>query len=80
MVRFTKEDIIEIFAKAGISMCIVIMYWIFFSAYFSGYKTTIYINMFNEAHIEAFMLLLAMPCIIYYLRKHWFRNPYKNCA
>ena len=49
-----------------ILVCIYIAMLITFSmAYFNGYEVIVYINNYNEAHIEMIFLLLTIPIVAY---------------
>jgi integral membrane sensor domain MASE1 len=46
----------------------------FFIAYFNGYKVTLYINNYGEAHIE-FMLIIFSIIVSCFVLIQYFRSP-----
>lgn len=52
--------------------CFAVFYLMFFRAYVSGvvydvFESVLVINVFGEAHLEAVLLLLALPGVVYFL-------------
>lgn len=62
-----KKTIFKIAMIAMITSYLAVIY-LFFGAYFYEDKYIIVaINFFGEADIEAILLLITMPCVIYFL-------------
>lgn len=43
----------------------IMLYVTFLFAYFSDYSVIVYVNRYNEAHIEFIMLLIFIPIAVY---------------
>jgi len=71
-----KKDIKIVFGFGGLITCVISFYIFFFMAYMNGlltgnFETTIFINNFHEAHIEAILFIIMSPFIFLYLKKLW---------
>lgn len=62
------ERFVKIYAFSILFSSYVTMLYIFSNAYdHPSKRTVVWINAFGEANVEAAMLLLSMPCIMYWV-------------
>ena len=69
-----EKNYLKVFGLGGLIGCTIMMYALFFTAYFNGYRVLLTINKYGEAHFEAIMLVLLFPAIFLFIKKQNAKN------
>ena len=69
------NELIAIIAYSHILVVVLLMAWTFLTAYLSfDYSTIVYINNYNEAHVELYMLIFTVPISLFWVSKKLFKE------